>query len=536
MPYLLHQLLEVSAKNYPDKEAVIYKNSSITYLELDELSNQLASVLRSNGIKRGDRVGISLDPSIEEVVAIYGILKAGAAYVPIDPATPVQRVAFMIENCGIKALVTTEKVITKLSTEEVIDQVFSYVQCVILKDENGTESEGKSSQTKVVTWQKLLAVPSEALTPINMIDADLSQILYTSGSTGQPKGVMLTHRSSLNMANYFRERLGVQPNERMSHQFSISFSPSIFDIFTSIQAGATIVIVPPKLLAFPIEIAKFIEAQRINIWSSVPSLLTQLVLRGNLQQHNFSELRTITFAGEVFPIKYLRQLMEIISHVQYCNIYGSAETGARTYYLFDQISPEITSVPLGKVCANMELFVVNDENQISSPGEVGELYARGSSLMKGYWGIAEKTREVLVPYTLHPDLGEEIVFRTGDLVKQDADGNYIYVGRRDHTIKSRGYRIELGDVEKTISEHAEIEEVAVMAIPDEQIGNRLKAIVVKKDGSNLTISRLQYFCSQRIPKYMIPDEIEFCHELPKTPTGKIDRVLLRSEKLEDSSK
>lgn len=481
-------------------------------------------------------MGISLDPSIEEVVAIYGILKAGAAYVPIDSATPVQRVAFMIENCGIKALVTTGKVITKLYTEEVIDKVFSYVQCVILKDENGTENEGKSSQTKVVTWQDVLEAPSEVLTPINLIDCDLAQILYTSGSTGQPKGVMLTHRSSLNMANYFCECLGVRPTERMSHQFSISFSPSIFDIFTSIEAGATIVVVPPKLLAFPMEIANFIEEQRINIWSSVPSLLTQLVLRGNLQQHNFSELRAITFAGEVFPIKYLRQLMEIISHVQYCNIYGSAETGARTYYLFEKISPEMTSVPLGKACANMELFVVNDENKIASPGEVGELYARGSSLMKGYWGMPEKTREVLVPYTVHPHLGEEIVFRTGDLVKQDAEGNYIYVGRRDHTIKSRGYRIELGEIEKTISEHPEIEEVAVIAIPDEQMGNTLSAVIVKKDGSNLTQSRLQYFCSQRIPKYMIPDRIEFRSQLPKTPTGKIDRVLLRSKELEESSK
>jgi amino acid adenylation domain-containing protein len=529
MPYLLHQLLEISANNYPDKEAVIYKNSSITYRELDELSNRLAYVLRSNGVKRGDRVGICLDPSIEEVVAIYGILKAGAAYVPMDSYTPVQRVAFIIENCGIKALVTTGQTITKFYTEEVLDKVFSSVQCVILKDEGGTENEGKLSQTKIVTWQDVLEAPSEPLAPINLIDSDLAQILYTSGSTGQPKGVMLTHRSSLNMANCFYECLRVRPTERMSHQFSISFSASIIDIFTSIQAGATIIVVPPELWAFPMAIANFIEEQRINIWSSVPSLLTQLVLRGNLQQHTFSELRAITFAGEVFPIKYLRQLMEIIPHAQYCNNYGSTETGARTYYLFENISPEITSVPLGKASHNTELFVVNDENKIASPSEVGELYARGSSLMKGYWGMPEKTREVLVPYTLHPHLGEEIVFRTGDLVKQDADGNYIYVGRRDHTIKSRGYRIELTEVEKTISQHPEIEEVVVMAIPDEQIGNRLKAVVVKKDGSNVTQSELQYFCSQHIPKYMIPDRIEFRSQLPKTSTGKIDRVLLRSK-------
>ncbi|NET73099.1 MAG: amino acid adenylation domain-containing protein, partial [Sphaerospermopsis sp. SIO1G2] len=181
--------------------------------------------------------------------------------------------------------------------------------------------------------------------------------------------------------------------------------------------------------------------------------------------------------------------------------------------------------------SNIDLFVVNDENKIASPGEIGELYARGSSLMKGYWGMPEKTQEVLIPYTLNSQSEAEIVFRTGDLVKQDADGNFVYIGRRDHTIKSRGYRIEIGEIEQVISHHSDIEEVAVIPIPDEQIGNRIKAVVVKKDSSEVTKNKLQYFCSQYLPKYMIPEQIEFRSQLPKTPRGKIDRVLLReSEK------
>jgi acyl-CoA synthetase (AMP-forming)/AMP-acid ligase II len=221
----------------------------------------------------------------------------------------------------------------------------------------------------------------------------------------------------------------------------------------------------------------------------------------------------------------------MLPHVEYCNIYGSAETGARTYYQFKTIPPELDSIPIGQACANTELFVVNDEHQIAEPGEVGELYARGSSLMKGYWGTIEKTKEVLVPYRLYPHIGEETVFRTGDLVKQDVDGNYIYIGRRDRLIKSRGYRIELEEIEKAIQQHPEIEDVAVIAIPDEEIGNRLKAVAVLMSGSGLDQSVFQSFCAQTIPKYMIPESIEFRSQLPKTPTGKVDRVALCQEEL-----
>ncbi|MEO1373523.1 MAG: amino acid adenylation domain-containing protein [Cyanobacteria bacterium J06635_10] len=527
MSYLVHQLLENSAQQYPDKDAVVYKDNSVTYRELDAFSNQLAWILRNNGIEKGDRVGICLNKSIEEIVAIYGILKASAVYVPIDPTSPVQRLAFFIENCSIKALVTTRKIITKLY-QDYRDTVDKYLQFVIIQDEDGMQEE---FLPKIITLHHLLKSSSVPLPAIYLIDCDLAHIMYTSRSTGTPKGVMLDHRSIINFASCFYKCLQVQPGERISHQLPIYFAASVVDVFTSIQAGATIVIVPSELAVFPIELAKFIESQQINIWFSVPSLLTQLILRGNLEQYQFQNLRKILFAGEVFPIEYLRQLIEMIPHVEYCNIYGSAETGARTYYRFKTISADLDSIPIGRACANTELFVVNDENQIAKPGEVGELYARGSSIMKGYWGNPEKTKQVLVPYTLYPHLGEETVFRTGDLVKQDIDGNYIYIGRRDRMIKSRGYRIELEEVEKAIQKHPEIEEVAVFAVPDEEIGNRLKAVAVLKSGSNLHENILQSFCVQNIPKYMIPESIKFCSGLPKTATGKVDRIALYQQEL-----
>ncbi len=528
MPYLLQQLLERSAQQYPDNEAVIYKNDVITYQELDIASNQLAWSLRDAGIGKGDRVGICLNKSIEEIITIYGILKAGAVYVPIDPASPTQRITFFLEDCRSKALVTSSKIAAKLC-QEFSEQVAALIQCIILVDENSLESKEELSKTQIVTWQQVLQSHTKPVPSTDLIDCDLAHIMYTSGSTGNPKGVMLTHRSILNFASCFYHCLEVQPSDRISHQLPIYFAASVVDIFTSIQAGATIVVVPPELSVFPVDLANFIEAQQITIWFSVPSLLTQLVLRGNLHEHQFQHLRQILFAGEPFPIQYLRQLMQLIPPVEYCNIYGSAETGARTYYQFKSFDLELDSVPIGRACANTELFIVNDEHQIAAPGEVGELYTRGSSVMKGYWGTPEKTKEVLVPYTVYPHLGEEIVFRTGDLVKQEADGNYIYLGRRDHLIKSRGYRIELEEIEKAIQRHPDIEEVAVIAIPDEEIGNRLKAVAVLKPGSDLQQSVLQAFCAQTVPNYMIPESIEFRLKLPKTSTGKVDRVALGQE-------
>lgn len=531
MAYLLQHLLEISANNYPDKEAVIYKDNSITYQKLDTVSNQLARVLKDAGIEKGDRVGICLNKSIEAVVTIYGILKAGAAYVPIDPLAPVKRMAFIIEDCGIKALVTTRQKLTNLY-QDTANNVSKYLQCVILKDEGKVETESEFFQTKVVTWQEVLRSPDAPLSSIALIDQDLAKIIYTSGSTGQPKGVMISHLASLTSINCFYEGFNIQPTDRVSGLFPIYFIGSLFDIFVPIRAGATLILVPPELSVLPRELSKFAENQRITIWLSVSSLLTQLVLRGNLEQHKFPDLRIIIFGGEIFPEKYLHQIMMMIPHAEYYQLYGSTEAFPRTYYLIEKISPII---PIGKAFANIELFVINEKNQIINPGESGELCVRGSSLMKGYWKMPEKTNEVLVPYVLNPDIGEEIVFRTGDIVKQDANGNYIFVGRRDHQIKSRGYRIELGEIESTLYSHVDIEEAVVIAIPDEEIGNRLKAIVATRNGNTLKKSDLEYFCAERLPKYMIP-EIELRSELPKTPTGKIDRTLLRTEEIEGNSK
>jgi acyl-coenzyme A synthetase/AMP-(fatty) acid ligase len=314
----------------------------------------------------------------------------------------------------------------------------------------------------------------------------------------------------------------------VSNHAPFHFDLSTFDLFATIKAGGTVVLVPPMLSVFPLNLAKFIAEQRITIWYSVPSALTRLVLYGNLPQFDLSHLRTILFAGEVFPVKYLRQLMTLIPQASYHNLYGPTETNVCTWYTVPPLDPERTEpLSIGKGCANSEILVLDEQQQRVATGEVGELCVRGPGLMHGYWGLPERTAQSLIQFTVYPHLGPEPLYRTGDLVREEADGNYTYLGRRDNQIKSRGYRIELGEIETVLYSHPAIEEAAVIPIPDDEIGNQIKAFVVLRNGQELPRNAIDAFCAARLPKYMVPHQVEVQDALPKTSTGKVDKTKLR---------
>ncbi|MEH2059252.1 MAG: amino acid adenylation domain-containing protein [Nostoc sp.] len=527
MSHLRQQLLEISAEKYPDKAAVIYKNSAITYQDLDAVSSQLAWVLKRSGVEKGDRIGIYLNKSIEAVAAIFGILKAGAVYVPLDPSAPVRRVASIIQDCQIEVLISTAKKI--LSLEQVLPK-FTLIRQAIIVGEDTFQISGTIET--LISWQDVLQAPLSSL-PVNEVsEIDIAYILYTSGSTGTPKGVTISHGAALNFVNWSSECFQVRDSDRVSNHAPLHFDLSVFDIFTTLKAGGTVIIVPEKLTVFPLDLARFLAQQQITIWYSVPSALIQLVLHGNLPRCDFSNLRAILFAGEVFPVKYLRQLMECIPQATYYNLYGPTETNVCTYYPVEKIPDESsTALPIGKACAGNEVFAVNDRGEIATIGEVGELYVRGRSLMHGYWGRLDLTKEVFLfrscdmpSQSATADQKENFVYRTGDLVRQEPDGDYIFLGRRDRTIKSRGYRIDLGEIETTLYKHPQVAEVAVVAIPDEQIGHIIKAIVVPYD--IVQKQDLASFCSNYLPKYMVPAVIEFRASLPKTSTGKVNLQLL----------
>jgi L-proline---[L-prolyl-carrier protein] ligase len=518
MAYLLQQLLSRSASKYPDKPAVWARGRSLTYRELEERSNQLAHLLRKQGIQKGDRVGIYFPKAVESLVSMFGVLKAGGVYVPLDPQQPAQRIQYIIDNCAIRALVTTREKLQNLDPAAIPSVQFS-----VFADGSG----GAETTAQRIPWGELDNFPaSYSPAGLEATTLDLAYILYTSGSTGRPKGVMLSHQNALTFIDWCAETFQVASEDRLSSHAPLHFDLSVFDVYNAIEAGATVYMVPDDALLFPATLAKFIATQGISVWYSVPSALVHLVLHGDLKAQNLERLRLILFAGEIFPIKYLRQLADLLPKVELYNLYGPTETNVCTYYQVDRTQlPNLQKIPIGRACANTEVFAVDERRQRIQPGQTGELYVRGPSVTNGYWGDADKTRQMVVPnyFQMHY---EEKMYRTGDLVILREDGDYDFVGRRDSQIKSRGYRIELGEIETALLSHPAVKEVAVVAIPDEEVSNRIKAVVAAHEGVTLTAVLLQQHCAQRVPRYMIPDVIEFRETLPKTSTGKLDRVLL----------
>jgi len=387
----------------------------------------------------------------------------------------------------------------------------------------------------VLSWAGALRAAPQPPAGQDAIEGDPAYLLYTSGSTGTPKGVIISHRNAMAFVDWAAETFAVGPDDRLSNHAPLHFDLSVLDIYAALRNGGCIAMVPEGLASFPVELAAWIERERISIWYSVPSALTRLLLHGELERFEYSRLRTVLFAGEVFPVKYLREVMGRLPKARFFNLYGPTETNVCTYYPVPApLPPDVTDVSIGAACANTHTFAVTDGGRVAGVGEEGELFVRGPTVMLGYWGLPEKTADMLVTNPVQQAYREQ-VYRTGDIVRVEPDGNYRFLGRRDHMVKSRGYRIELGEIEQTIYQDARVKETVVVAIPDDEIGARLKAVVVLHPGQTLPRSEVQAFCLKRLPRYMVPEEFLFETELPRTSTGKADRQAVLKQVLAGSA-
>jgi L-proline---[L-prolyl-carrier protein] ligase len=517
---MLHDLLIRSAATHPDRTAVVDRAESMTYRELDAASARLAEELIARGAEPGTRVGLYLDKSLHAIAAVWGVLRAGAAYVPLDVASPVMRIARIVDNGGLCGILSTAK------RWPLIAPALARPPAIV-----GISRVGQ--QPAEVGFGFEMSDPSRATESdgASAKENDLScaaYVLYTSGSTGQPKGVVLSHRAALSFVDWAAETARLRATDVVSSHAPLHFDLSVFDLFAACRAGASVALVPQELNVFPRNLADWIAQQRITVWYSVPSLLSRLALSGGLERHDWSQLREIIFAGEVFPVAQLRRLREQIPGARYWNWYGPTETNVCTAYLVDALPPEQTApVPIGTACANSKLLVVNDAGSVCEQGETGELRVSGPSLMTGYHAMPEATARALVARGEGSDA--TLWYRTGDLVREDADGLLHLVGRRDGMIKSRGYRIELGEIESVLHQHPEVAEAAVIALPDEDSGNIIRAVAVARTGQSLDAGELRAFCAERLPAYMIPQSIAVRGSLPRGSTGKVDRLRLREE-------
>jgi len=519
MAFLLHQLLSRAASNDPDRAAVRCAGQTLRYRDLDTASNAIARTLIDAGVVPGDRVGIHLPKSVEAVVAVYGAMKAGAAYVPLDPRAPVPRIAGIAADCSVAALVTTPDRAPALL--EALTRDSKSPRLVILVDD-GNELAAERTWASI-SYRHATADRAATDPAVPVIDTDAAYILYTSGSTGVPKGVVLTHRNALTFVEWCVDQIGVRAGDRLSNHAPFHFDLSVFDLYVAAWGGATVVLVPEETAYMGPELARFIREEHITVWYSVPSALT-LVTRV-AGPGSFPDLRTVVFAGEVFPTKHLRALQRLVPEAALWNLYGPTETNVCTYYRVDELPGDDVTIPIGRACGNTEVFAVRDDGARAGLGEEGELYVRGSTVMKGYWGQPEKTAAVLVRNPLQPGR-PDLVYRTGDLVRLRPDGNYDFLGRRDHQIKSRGYRIELGEIESVVSAHPSVAETVAVAVPHEEWGTAITVFVVARDGSLLTAAEVKRHVAGRLPRYMVPAQVEVVPSLPRTSTGKIDRPSL----------
>jgi amino acid adenylation domain-containing protein len=534
MAYLLQHLLTEAAARRPQRPAVASGNGLLTYQELDRLSNKVAWALLRLGVAPGDRVGVLAPKSAASVVGIYGVLKAGACYVPLDPKAPAGRLSYVVQDSGTTVIVADEATTPQAAT--LLDSVPGLRIVVVASvpnrpghEETAVAPASDARGAAMLPWTAVAAEPAEPMTEERAIETDLAYILYTSGSTGTPKGVMISHRNSLTFVEWAAAAAGLSEQDRVCSPAPLHFDLSVFDIFAACQAAACLAVLPDGAAIFPVSIAEWLESEQVSVWYSVPSVLTLLACYGNLRRFDLSRLRMVIFAGEVFPPKYLARLMEELPHPRYLNWYGPTETNVITAFEVPAGGVDAGPVPIGKACANTEVFAITSEGRrVSRTGEEGELYVRGPSLMRGYWRQPARTRESLVSSPFRNSC-HELVYRTGDLVTLEPAGNYVYLGRRDSMVKIRGCRVELGEVETALYRHPAISEAAVLPMADELLGSRLRAVVAVNGSGDLTRDAVLGHCRQWLPAYMVPDVIEFREALPRTSTGKVDRAGLALE-------
>lgn len=518
---ILHRYLEITARAFPENVAVREsEGGSISYRDLDTLSDRLRDWLIQSGVKPGDRVGFWMRKSIDAVATIFAVLKAGAAYVPVDPGAPATRNGYILADCAVSALVVEERYraklvdeIAKLGVHPRVLSVASVGGGNALRDALNKEDHG----SQIPLTSSIEANPD-----------DLAYILYTSGSTGKPKGVMLTHRNAVSYVEWCAETFAPSPGDRFSSHAPFHFDLSILDIYCAVKHGGTLILIGEDIGKRPSDLARLIADTKITVWYSAPSILSMLAQHGKLESLDCSSLRLVLFAGEVFPIRHLRSLTRLWPGPRYFNLYGPTETNVCTYFETPSSIPDERAepMPIGKICSHLEGVVIDGDGRVVEPGLEGELCIRGPAVTQGYWNLPEQTNNAFTrcgagaPY-----------YRTGDIVVQDPDGNFRYLGRKDRMIKKRGFRVELGEIEACLYRHPDIRETAVVAVPDDALGMKVHAHIASKENRKISTIALKTFCSQHIPVYMIPDAFSFYADLPRTSTDKVDYQTLKARSL-----
>ncbi|WP_425618699.1 acyl-CoA ligase (AMP-forming), exosortase A system-associated [Anatilimnocola sp. NA78] len=516
MQFLIHHLLRDSAARRPEQEALVHGKTRLNYAQAQAAAVSLGAILHQAGTKRLDRVGVLLEPSCELALSLFGISQAGGVFVPIHHGLFPEQVEHIVRDCSMTGIVID---VSRWKQLQPILEACDSLQFVILVGHDEAHTRLKTFRYSVADTATATATTEQA------IDKDLAAILYTSGSTGKPKGVMLSHANVVAGASIVSDYLGITSADRILAVLPFSFDAGLNQLTTAIQQGGTCVMM--KFL-FAKEIVNMLAKERITGLAGVPPLWSLIAQDSStLATTALPHLRYITNTGGAMPLSTLQRLRAAVPETQVVLMYGLTEAFRSTYLPPAELDRRPTS--MGKAIPNTEILVLNEEGRLCAPGEIGELVHRGPTVSLGYWGQPELTDKVLRPNPLLPPevSNHEKVCYSGDLVKTDEDGFLYFVGRRDNQIKSSGFRISPTEVEEALCRTGQLRDAAVIGLPDEVLGQRIKAFVVPREGVAISQDQLVAHVATLLPRHMVPKVVEVLGELPKTSSGKINYPALR---------
>jgi amino acid adenylation domain-containing protein len=520
MTKLLQEWVTEQAQRRPEAIAVVSGSQVVTYGQLEESANRLARLLTASGCSRGDRVCFAIPKSAAAITAILGILKADCVHVPIDSASPAPRVAKLMKSSEPRFILGTAAS-AHLLQDLFTQHGFGNSVRVGWMDDSAPEAE---SYTSAFTWSDTATYPGEP-PPSQNNTQDPAHILFTSGSTGDPKGVVITHANVIQFVQWATRYFGMTESDRVSCHPPLHFDLATFDIFGAFAVGARLHLVPADLSLLPNKLAQFIRSSELTQWFSVPSLLNYMAGFDAVKVNDFPALRRVLWCGEVFPTPALIYWMSRLPHVTFTNLYGPTETTiASSYYSVPTCPTQSTQpIPIGTACDGEELLVLDDDRRPVPTGEVGNLYIGGLGLSPGYWRDPAKTNSAFFAYGTNGR-----IYKAGDLARVGDDGLVYFVGRTDTQIKSRGYRIELGEIEAALNTFEGLKECAVISVPTEGFETNLICCAFVAQDFTLSASEIRNKLGTLLPAYMLPSRWMKFEHLPKNANGKTDRRKLQS--------
>lgn len=509
---LLQGYLLRSAAARPDQVALVCAEKRLTYADLLRRCCRLAWALRRRGIARGDRVAIFAESGVEAVVGFWAALLADAVVVPVSPLLKKGKLVRVLQDCGAVAFIGG-RAAARIAADAVHEAGHVTILLVAGGDSAGTSPFVEDLDTAIQCEER------EDIPPCLGIDLDLAALIYTSGSTGDPKGVMLSHRNMLTAANSIAEYLALSRDDVLFCGLPLAFDYGLYQLILSVRSGARLVLERSMLL--PADVLGRIAVERVTVLPGVPTLFAMLDQVRDVSRWDCASVRAVTNTAGPLHSRHVATLHRLFPRARIFSMYGLTECKRCSYLPPEDLDRKPNSV--GFAIPNTELWLVDERDQRLGPGEVGQLVIRGATVMQGYWGKPDETARVLKP---GPVPGERVLY-TGDLCRLDDEGYLYFVSRMDEVIKSRGEKVAPAEIEAVLLSVPGVREVAVVGVPDQLLGEAIRAFVVPDDGVELTAAGLRRACEEHLEAFMIPQRFEMLPSLPRTDTGKVARRALR---------